>query len=104
MTDVLVVLCSCGTHKEALAIGRSLIEAQLAACVNVLPSIDSVYRWQGKVETAQEALLVIKTTQQRFLALKDRITHLHTYDTPEIIAMPVAEASDKYLAWIRDQV
>jgi periplasmic divalent cation tolerance protein len=104
MTDVVMIFCSCGTHDEALAIGRSLIEARLAACVNVLPSIHSIYRWQGNVETAQEVLLVIKTTQERSSAVRDRITQLHTYDTPEIIAVPITEGSDKYLAWLRDQV
>ena len=104
MTDVVVIFCACGTHDEALDIGRSLIEARLAACANVLPQAHSIYRWQGKVETAQEVLLLIKTTQERFPAVRDRITQLHSYDTPEIIGMPVTEGSDKYLAWLRDQV
>jgi periplasmic divalent cation tolerance protein len=104
MTDALIILCSCGTYEEALTIGRSLVEARLAACVNLVPSIHSIYRWQGTVQTAQEVLLLIKTTQERFPALRDRITQLHTYDTPEIVAIPVAEGSDKYLGWLRDQV
>jgi periplasmic divalent cation tolerance protein len=104
MTDVVIIFCTCGNHNEALTIGDSLIEARLAACVNVLPPVHSIYRWQGKVETAQEVLLIIKTTEERFPAVKDRITQLHTYDTPEIVATPVIDGSDKYLAWLRDQV
>ena len=94
----------CGTHDEALRIGYSLIEARLAACVNVLPPVHSIYRWEGKIEAADEVLLVIKTTQERFPAVRDRIMQLHTYETPEIIAVPVLDGSDKYLAWLRDQV
>ncbi|MGI8961964.1 MAG: divalent-cation tolerance protein CutA [Bryobacteraceae bacterium] len=104
MTGAVIIFCSCGTQDEALIIADSLVEARLAACVNVLPSVQSIYRWQGKVETAQEVLLIIKTTQQRFPAVRDRITQLHAYDTPEIIAMPVIDGSDKYLAWLREQV
>jgi periplasmic divalent cation tolerance protein len=104
MRDVVVIFCTCGTHDEALAIANSLVEARLAACVNVLPPVHSIYRWEGKLETAHEVLLIIKTTQERFPAVRDRITQLHTYDTPEIIAMPVVEGSDKYLDWLRDQV
>lgn len=99
-----MIFCTCGTHDEALAIANSLVEARLAACVNVLPPVHSIYRWEGKLETAHEVLLIIKTTQERFPAVRDRITQLHTYDTPEIIAMPVVEGSDKYLDWLRDQV
>lgn len=104
MTDLVMIFCTCGTQDEALTIGHSLIEAKLAACVNVLPSIHSIYRWQGNVETAEEVLLIIKTTQERFPAVRDRIAQLHAYDTPEIIAMPVMEGSEGYLAWLRDQV
>jgi periplasmic divalent cation tolerance protein len=104
MTDAVIIFCTCGTHDEALSIANSLIEARLVACVNVLPPVQSIYRWHDKVETAQEILLLIKTTQERFPVVRDRITQLHSYDTPEIIAMPVVDGSDKYLAWLRDQV
>jgi uncharacterized protein involved in tolerance to divalent cations len=70
----------------------------------VLPPVHSIYRWEGNVETADEVLLIIKTTRERFPAVRDRIAQLHTYDTPEIIAVPVLDGSDKYLAWLRDQV
>jgi periplasmic divalent cation tolerance protein len=104
MADVVMIFCTCATSEQALTIGDSLIEARLAACVNVLPPVHSIYRWEGKVETADEVLLMIKTTRERFPAVRDRIAQLHTYDTPEIIAVPVLDGSDKYLAWLRDQV
>ncbi len=104
MTDVVIILCTCGAHDEALTIANSLIEGRLAACVNILPPVHSIYRWLGKVETAHEVLLIIKTTQQRFPEVRDRITQLHSYDTPEVIALPVIDGSDKYFAWLRSQV
>jgi periplasmic divalent cation tolerance protein len=104
MTDAVIILCTCAKEGEALAIGNALIEARLAACVNLLPPIQSIYRWQGEVEIAEEILLIIKTTQERFPAVRDRIAQLHSYDTPEIIAIPVVNGSDKYLAWLREQV
>jgi periplasmic divalent cation tolerance protein len=104
MTDIVMIFCTCGTHDEALTVAHSLVEARLAACANVLPPVHSIYRWEGNVETADEVLLIIKTTRERFPAVRDRIAQLHTYDTPEIIAVPVLDGSDKYLAWLRDQV
>ncbi len=104
MTDAVIILCTCGKQEEALAIGNALIEARLAACVNLLPAIQSIYRWQGDVETAQEVLLIIKTTQERFPAIRDRIAELHSYDTPEIITIPISDGSDKYLSWLHAQV
>jgi periplasmic divalent cation tolerance protein len=104
MTELVIIFCTCGTHDEALSIANSLIEARLAACVNILPLVHSIYRWEGKVETAHEVLLIVKTNQQRFPEVRDRITQLHSYDTPEIIAMPIIDGSDKYLSWLRGQV
>lgn len=102
--DAVVVFCACETHEQALEIGNALIEGRLAACVNVLPPIQSIYRWQGKVERAEEILLLIKTTRDRFPALRDRIQQLHSYDTPEIVAVPITAGSEKYLAWLGEQV
>ncbi len=104
MTDAVIILCTCGNQDEALAICNALIDARLAACVNLLQPVQSIYRWHGKVENAQEILLIIKTTEEHFPTVRDRITKLHSYDTPEIIAIPVINGSDKYLAWLRDQV
>jgi periplasmic divalent cation tolerance protein len=104
MTDAVVVLCTCASESDALHIANGLVEARLAACVNVLPGLQSVYRWQDRIETAQEVLLLIKTTNARFPALRDRIVELHPYDTPEILTLATADGSDKYLAWLREQV
>ncbi len=104
MTNAVVIFCTCGGKSEALKIGNSLVEAQLAACVNVLPPLRSIYRWQGKVQTAKEVLLIIKTTRERFPAVRDRIAQLHSYDTPEIIALPIDAGADKYLDWLKEQV
>jgi uncharacterized protein involved in tolerance to divalent cations len=104
MSDAVAVFCTCGNEAEAQRIARDLVESRLAACVNILPPIQSVYRWQGELETAQELLLIMKTTAERFPELQRRIIHLHSYETPEIIALPVLAGSDKYLAWIRESV
>ena len=100
----MVVLCTCESRQQALTIAEALVDSRMAACVNVLPGIHSVYRWQGNVETAAEVLLLIKTTQECFAAMRDLIGELHSYDTPEIIALPVVEGSEKYLSWLREQV
>ncbi len=104
MTTPLVVFCTCETPDEASRIADTLVEERLAACVNVFPPVRSIYRWQGAVEDTQETLLLIKTVQERFRALQDRILELHSYDTPEIIALPIAEGSAPYLSWLREQV
>lgn len=83
---------------------KALVEGRLAACVNVLPRAQSVYRWEGEVQLESEYLLLIKTTEERFSSLRDRITELHSYEIPEILAIPVWGGSDKYLAWIQASV
>jgi periplasmic divalent cation tolerance protein len=100
----MAIFCTCRDADEARRIARDLVEARLAACVNILLLVESIYRWQGEIETAQEALLVIKTVRERFSDVQQRILHLHSYDTPEIIAFSVAEGLEKYLAWIRESV
>ena len=105
MTDKIVVLVTCGSAKEARKIARALVEQRLAACVNIFPTpVQSVYRWKGKVESAKECLLSIKTTRRRFAALQRAIRRLHSYDTPEIIALPIAAGSLDYLAWVAESV
>lgn len=104
MTDAVVVFCTFANEQDALRISSALVEARLAACVNLLPAIRSIYRWKGEVEHADEVLVLIKTTQQTFPTLRDRIKELHTYDTPEIIAVPVVDGLADYLGWIREQV
>ncbi len=102
--DAVVVFCACPDPEQALEIANALVEARLAACVNISSAIRSVYRWQGVIERADEVLLIIKTTEERFPALRDRIQELHPYDTPEIIALPVTAGSEKYLTWLREQL
>jgi periplasmic divalent cation tolerance protein len=105
MTDKRVVLVTCSSEEEASRIARALVSERLAACVNILESpVRSVYRWKGRVETAMEYLLLIKTRRTRLKALQQAITRLHSYDTPEMIALPVAEGSPKYLAWLDECV
>lgn len=104
-TGKLVVLVTCGSRAEARKIARALVGARLAACVNILSSpVESIYRWEGKAERAEEFLLVIKTTKARFQKLRDAIQKGHSYDVPEIIALPIAHGSAKYLDWIAKSV
>jgi periplasmic divalent cation tolerance protein len=105
MTDKIVVLVTCGSPNEARKIARALVEHRIAACVNILASpAQSVYRWKGSVESAKEFLLIIKTTKARFPTLKAEVKRLHSYDVPEIIALPVAAGASNYLTWISDSV
>jgi periplasmic divalent cation tolerance protein len=100
VTDARVVLTTAGREDEAQRIAHALVERQLAACVNVVPKIGSVYRWQGKIEIAEEWLLLIKTTAANFPAVRDAINELHSYDLPECICLTVDGGSDGYLQWI----
>jgi periplasmic divalent cation tolerance protein len=100
MTDALLVFCTCADHAEASKLAQAIVLDGAAACVNIFPAIESVYRWQGKIETADEILLLIKTTRERFSALRDLIVRLHSYDTPEVIAIPIADGLAKYLEWL----
>jgi len=104
MTDALIVFSTCADETDALRLANTLVEARLAACVNVLPAIQSIYRWEGAIENAREILLVIKTTRERFEAVRDHISANHSYDTPEVIAVPASAGSEKYLAWLKAQV
>jgi len=105
MTDKIVVMVTCGSRAEARKIARAVVEARLAACANVLGGpAQSIYRWKGKVETAKEVLLLIKSTRKRFAALEREIRRLHSYETPEIIAVPIAAGSRTYLQWIEESV
>ena len=100
MTDALVVFCTCSSREESLKLAHAVVSEEAAACVNIIPLVESVYRWEGEIETAQEVLLLIKTTRERFDALRDLLVKLHSYATPEVIAMPVVAGLPKYLAWL----
>jgi periplasmic divalent cation tolerance protein len=95
-----VVLTTCPDAAVAETIARALVEEGLAACVNILPPMRSIYRWKGRTEEASEQLLVIKIATARFPAVRDRIRALHSYELPEIIAVPVADGLPEYLAWL----
>jgi len=100
MTDKRIVLSTAGSEDEARKIARHLVDNQLAACVNIVPQIESIYRWQGKVESSTEWLLLIKTTAARFPAVRDALRELHSYDLPECLAISIEDGSADYLEWI----
>ena len=99
-TDVQIVLCTVPDRETGEQIANTLVTEQLAACVNIIPGITSVYRWKGAVEQDQEALLLIKTGQDRWLPLQERIRALHPYELPEIIAVPIHTGQTDYIEWI----
>lgn len=102
MSNILV-LSTCTNAEEAERIGRGVVESKLAACVNIVPGIRSIYRWKGAVEDAQECLLVLKTRQDRFRLLTAEIRKLHSYEVPEIIGLPIIDGDAEYLAWIENE-
>ena len=104
MTDKRIVLTTAGSEDEARKIARHLVEHQLAACVNIVPKVESIYRWQNKVASAQEWLLLIKTTAEGFAAVRDAIRELHSYELPECVAIAVEDGSAEYLEWLADSV
>ena len=101
---VVVVFVTCPGVSVGRRISRTLIQQRLAACVNLVPKIESCYRWQGKIERAAETLLVIKTTSRRFDALKRAVRRLHPYQCPEIIALPVTAGHQPYVRWVTESV
>lgn len=98
-----LVLCTCPDQTSAQAIAEQLIDQRLAACVNIVPGITSIYQWQGKRETAQEHLLLIKTSIEAYNALEQTLTDLHPYELPEIITVPIERGLNTYLNWISEQ-
>jgi periplasmic divalent cation tolerance protein len=103
MTDKKIVLTTTATREDAGRIARALVERRLAACVNVV-AIESVYRWKDAVESAEEWLLVIKTTAAAYDQVHAAIKELHTYDLPECVLLPIERGSEEYLAWIGESV
>lgn len=104
MTDKRIVLSTAGSEEEARKIAYQLVERQIAACVNIFPQIESIYRWQGKVESSQEWLLIIKTSTEHLPAVRAAIQELHSYDLPECIAIAIEDGSPAYLKWIEESV
>jgi periplasmic divalent cation tolerance protein len=104
MTNKRLVLCTAGSEDEARKIANALVDRKLAACVNIIPQIESIYRWQGKVESSREWLLLIKTTAEKFDAVRNAIRELHSYELPECIAITLEDGSYDYLQWIEDSI
>jgi periplasmic divalent cation tolerance protein len=98
--QILMVMSNAPNKESAHALARALVEAKLAACVNILPGVQSVYRWQGKVEQADEVTLLIKTTRQHYAQLQQTLVSAHPYDVPELIAWPITEGYAPYLQWV----
>jgi periplasmic divalent cation tolerance protein len=104
MTDKVVVLVTTASLREAKKIAKHLVDARLAACVNISAPLRSIYRWEGKIADEKEYLLFIKSTRDLFPELKTAISSIHSYHTPEIICLPIIDGSRNYLQWIGDSV
>jgi periplasmic divalent cation tolerance protein len=102
MSESIVVLVTCGAEEEAVKIAHSLVENRLAACVNLISPIRSIYRWEGKIWDEKEWLLIIKTQKQRFEELEKKVKSLHSYSVPEIMGLPIVEGSASYLKWLEE--
>ena len=99
MTDFQIILSTCADREQAERIAHRLVELQLAACVNILPGVQSIYRWQGAIESAAEVLLLIKTHSSHCQEVEATIQSLHSYEVPEFLVLPVSAGSEPYLEW-----
>ena len=104
MTDKIVVLNTCEKEAEAESLARLLIDRQLAACVNIVPQVRSFYRWKGSVESSEEFLLMVKTSRALFDEVKTAIEQAHSYEIPEIVALPVVDGAADYLGWLESNL
>lgn len=104
MSNARIVLTAAGSHEEARKLAQALVERRLAACVNIVPRIESVYPWQGNVESAEEWLLIIKTQAEAFERVRDAIKELHSYELPECVMLEISAGSQGYLEWIAENV
>jgi periplasmic divalent cation tolerance protein len=104
MTDKRIILTTTNSEEEARKIARNLVESHLAACVNILPQLTSIYHWQGNVEEAGEWLLIVKTTAAALDQVRQAITEQHSYELPECIALAIDDGAPEYLKWIADSV
>lgn len=103
MPDFIVIYITTGSVNEAKKIGRVLVEEKLVACSNIISPIRSIYSWQGKICDDKEVLMILKTRKNLFKQIAKRVETLHSYDVPEIIAMPIIEGSSKYLSWLNEE-
>ena len=104
MTDKVVILVTAASRPECRKIAHHLVEAKLAACVNITQTVESVYRWEGKVTAEKEFVLLIKSNRELFPEIKAEISKIHSYHTPEIICLPIIDGSRNYLQWVGDSV
>lgn len=104
MYDTLVILCSCPDEETAARLSRGLVENRHAACVNILPKIRSIYRWDNELKDDAEALMVIKTTTHHYFAVEHWLTEHHPFDVPEVVALKPEHVSDPYYDWLRNTV
>ena len=104
MSDAIVVFMTSANADEARRIAKELVERQLAACVQILPEIESIYRWNGEVQRETELLLLAKTTAAQFDDLEKAVREIHSYETPEIVAVPMVQVSEPYRVWLVDNV
>ena len=98
----IAILCTVPTFSVAQKIANELVSRELAACCNIIPGITSIYRWQGKVETDDELLIIIKSTEENYKAIENSIKELHPYEVPEILSFQIKQGLDKYLHWINE--
>jgi periplasmic divalent cation tolerance protein len=104
MEDFVIIFVTAGSAIEAERLARALVEERLAACVNRISSVKSVYRWQGKVEESEEELLIIKSRKELFASVEKRVSELHSYSVPEVVALPIIKGSQAYLQWLDEQL
>lgn len=104
MTDKIVVMSTCGSAEEAQRLARELVAQRVAACVNIVAPVRSIYRWNGRIEETDERLLIVKTTRSRFDRLRTILEAAHSYELPEVLALPVIAGSPNYLAWLENEV
>jgi periplasmic divalent cation tolerance protein len=100
MTDKILVYSTCESLDDANRIAEAVLGRRLAACVNILPGVQSIYHWKGKLERSEEFFLIIKSTRKCFEQLREVLSHVHTYEVPEVIAVPVVAGAESYLDWI----
>jgi periplasmic divalent cation tolerance protein len=103
MSKAMFVYVTCPSLEEAQSIARAIVEQRHAACANIIPAVASIYHWQGKIESAQETVLVFKTAQDKWQGLQDALKALHPYEVPCIIALPIEQGYAPYLQWIADE-
>lgn len=103
MSEIVTIFITAGSKEEGERIAKSLVEERLAACANVVFPMRSIYRWKGEICDEEEALLIIKSTKARLQDLIRRVQNLHSYETPEIIALPVIQGSEEYLKWVQEE-